>query len=244
MKLIISKGCLWAVDILDLSLSNSIKNIPEKYRLNQLSRDNNSYHITIIWSDYMNESTVSMLKYYYNLEDNFKSDINILGLGKNTKNNNEIYYLVVSSEFFNTIRQKCNLPPSPTFHLTLGFKYEDIHNIDKGLNTIITPISEFNKKHFEQIKNNCYKIDNIPVLEYIYLNLDYLDDKLLILKIKRNIGLLKKMVVEENSSNDIVNEMLESCNILIQQNNYLGYVFIYIFSGYILNNQRKNNIIA
>ena len=48
MKLIISKGCLWAVDILDLSLSNSIKNIPEKYRLNQLLRDNNSYHITII----------------------------------------------------------------------------------------------------------------------------------------------------------------------------------------------------
>ena len=80
-------------------------------------------------------------------------------MNKSQKNDNEIYYLAVYCNYFNEIRKSFNLNYKD-YHVTLGFRLNDIHNIDKSVNNII-------------LKNNnldltkIYQINSIDILKYI-----------------------------------------------------------------------------
>ena len=109
------KGCLYAlIDTID---ERFLQNIPDQFIENQQKRDNYQYHITIINSEelinFEHEETDIEIKYLN------------LGLSKLQKDNNEVYYLFIYSNQLNNIRKQFHLEPK-NFHITLGFKFNDI----------------------------------------------------------------------------------------------------------------------
>jgi predicted kinase len=185
------KGCLYC--IFD-NINNIYLNlVPSNYIKNQKDRDGNEYHITII-----NSNELSKFDY-----EPRNVDINILDLGlcKLVKDNNEIYYLLVYSNDLNNIRKELNLEPK-VFHITLGFRFNDIHDKEKGLNNLFLKNQNLNENEVIEYIN-----DEILV-EYIKNN--YYFPKLLIKQLKLNI----------NKNKNNINELIEN-------NNYLGYIFKY-----------------
>ena len=86
------------------------------------------------------------------------------------------------------------------FHITLGFKFNDIHDKERTCNNII--VKEYiNEEDILQINNNDIKY---------YLKNNYYYPKLLIKELKKEF------------KNNIKN-----IQILIDNNNYLGYIFKY-----------------
>ena len=184
------KGCLYGiVDNID---SIFLEKVPNEFKINQEKRDNNKYHITIANSDEINdklpEDKIIDIKY-----------IN-LGLSKLQRDNNEVYYLLIYSDDLNLIRKELNLQEI-IFHITLGFKFNDIHDKEKSIHNIILK----NKIKEEEIVN-------LKLTKYIsdYLKSNYYFPKMLIKELKNNY--------HQNSDN---------INYLIENKNYLGYIFRY-----------------
>jgi atypical dual specificity phosphatase len=197
MKIIKYKGCIIA-DINNVPQSY-IDAINQEYINKQQERDNNKYHCTIISSSEV--PTISDFQEFIIDDDDFF----ILGLGKCSKENNEAYYLVVYCELFNKIRQQYKLA-TKDYHVTLGFKFSDIHDVRKSIKNIIMPSNTINEM-------NLHTIDNIDMLEYIEDNCNIKTEKLRIewLKVSRKHG-------------------QEHIDFLINKNNYLGYAFKYMDS--------------
>lgn len=61
---------------------------------------------------------------------------NLLGLGRITKDDNEVYFCVIDWPAANAIRQVFNLP-ARDIHITLGYKKSDIHNVTKDASSLI-----------------------------------------------------------------------------------------------------------
>lgn len=212
-------------------LSNNINEyylnkIPTNYISNQKIRDESKYHITIISSN----------------ENKFNIDVNllnknitnihifILGLGHQIIENDEIYYLVLYSSYFDKIRNKYNLKCDKDYHITLGFKLNDIHKynnkiINKSFRTIIFKNPDLNKNF-----NILYRINNLDILKYIESIYKISEDKIQILENNKIISMNK---LKKNK-----NLIFYNSDILINNNNYLGYVYKYIITNdidYIIN---------
>ena len=97
MNMNLSKGCL-VVKVKDNSFNQFIGLVPEDYKINQQKRDNN-YHITIIKSQEMPRIEIKEIK------NDLPFDYLILGLGKTILDDNEVYYLVIYSNFYNKVRK-------------------------------------------------------------------------------------------------------------------------------------------
>ena len=194
-ELIKRKGCLYLI----INNINSIflDKIDSKYKINQQNRDKNKYHITVI-----NSTELTEFDYDENGENINISYIN-LGLSKIEKDNNEVYYLFIYSDDLNKIRKRYNLEPK-YFHITVGFKFNDIHDKDKSLNNIF--FSEcITDENIISVKD-----DNIKT----YLKANYYLPKLLIKELKNNF---KKYQLNTDT--------------LISHNNYIGYLFKYRISN-------------
>ena len=192
-KLVKRKGCLYLfIDNINTVFLDKIDN---EYKINQQNRDNNKYHITVI-----NSTELDSIDY-----EEMNEDINYinLGLSKLQKDNNEVYFLFIYSDDLNQIRQRYNLEPK-YFHITLGFKFNDIHDKDKSLSNIY-----FNESINEDDIINV-KDDNI----INYLKTNYFFPKLLIKELKINF--------KKHQSN---------ITTLIEHNNYIGYLFKYRLSN-------------
>jgi len=192
-KLVKRKGCLYLfIDNINTVFLDKIDN---EYKINQQNRDNNKYHITVI-----NSTELDSIDY-----EEMNEDINYinLGLSKLQKDNNEVYFLFIYSDDLNQIRQRYNLEPK-YFHITLGFKFNDIHDKDKSLSNIY-----FNESINEDDIINV-KDDNI----INYLKTNYFFPKLLIKELKNNF--------KKHQSN---------ITTLIEHNNYIGYLFKYRLSN-------------
>ena len=194
-----SKGCLFGfINYID---KEYLELVPIKHKDNQKSRDDNKYHITIIEP---NEVSKEQLNNYNIIEKEVK--ILNLGLSKIVNNNNEVFYLFIYSDDLNKIRKEFDLPPK-NFHITLGFKFNDIHDKEKGYDNIF-------------LKNKDINDDIIQEIEYIskdvknYLKNNYYLPKLLIKELKKNFN--------KNKLN---------YNTLIENDNYLGYIFKYQETG-------------
>lgn len=193
------KGCIYGIveNIEDIYLNL----IPNDYKKNQQKRDDNSFHITII-----NSQELKKIKFN---EKNIDINIVNLGLSKIEKDNNIVYYLCIYSNDLNNIRKKFNLEPT-NFHITLGFKLNDIHNENKCFNNIF----------FKEILSDekVLLIDDDEIKTYVKNNHYY--PKLLIHELETDI-----------------NKYSNNIDILINNNNYLGYIFKYKLSSDIHNLQ-------
>lgn len=124
----------------------------------QKQRDGGKYHLTVInVSDY-NKLTdeLGLDKFINSLELIFHYDIDdlrMMGIGTAFKSDNRTYFIVCKSEKLNAIRSRFELPPFD-FHVTLGFKFKDVHGIRK--NEVLKKDSNF----LQLLKAEFYKNDN------------------------------------------------------------------------------------
>lgn len=173
------KGCcsiVFSYDIImELFGDSYISNVPDKSKNSQLLRDNNLFHITVLNSEELKQ--LSFLDKTIDFENVEEVRLNVIGLGINCN----CYYLVVLSRQLDDMRVSLSLP-SKDFHITVGFLQNDVHNIPKGLDTIVkwerTSIDELIYLHISSDINKNIKIlasahskftDNFKLLKH-YIN--------------------------------------------------------------------------
>lgn len=114
--------------------------VPIEYQLQRTSRDMDGYHITLISRREMDDMKPKFEDASYGkafladlkaIENNWT----VLGLGKYTKTDNEAYFIVIDWPSGQEFLKKRGLP-SKDFHITLGFKSQDIHDVAKDESTI------------------------------------------------------------------------------------------------------------
>lgn len=142
----INKGCLYYTN-------NDLSNIVNKWiavyndnelnniMINQKNRDNNKYHITVFSSND---------KYNVNIDELNKLKISIydIGIGCHIDGNNIVYFIIVYSDELRKINS------NKDFHITIGYKFNDIHNVDKSINKLIIEKStEYNNLLHQKIHN-------------------------------------------------------------------------------------------
>ena len=135
------------------------------YTDNQKKRDLGSYHITVIsFMDYNKLSKeMGIDKFINSLEPVFSyeiDDIKMMGIGTATKNENRSYFVICESDKLNAIRDKYDLPKQD-FHITIGFKWKDVHGVRK--NQLIQKKDKFLKL----LKSEYYNNDNWNFLKNI-----------------------------------------------------------------------------
>lgn len=106
------------------------------YTKNQSDRDSGKHHLTLInVADYNRLiAEVGMDKFINSLELIFNYEIDDLempGIGTATKSDNTAYYIVCKSDKLDAIRTRYSLPKFD-FHITLGFKWKDVHGVPKN----------------------------------------------------------------------------------------------------------------
>ncbi len=149
---------------------NKLKDIltEDEYKVfteNQQKRDHGSYHMTVInVMDYNRlskeigtDTFVNSLEIVFDTEID---DLQMLGLGTATKNENRAYFVVCKSEKLNIIRERYELPEHD-MHITLGFKWKDVFGVRK--NEVIEKSSKFLKL----IKQEFYKKENFNFIKQI-----------------------------------------------------------------------------
>lgn len=108
----------------------------DEYVKNQQKRDGDGYHITLInpfeYDALCKEMGID--KFINSLDNILKAEINdikLMGLGTAQKNENNCYFVVVESELLDEVRKMYNLEEKD-FHITLGFKFQDVHGVRKN----------------------------------------------------------------------------------------------------------------
>jgi len=103
------------------------------FRENQIKRDHGSFHITLInpfeYSDVKNID-VSKLP---------SASFSFKGLGHGRKLEDNTYFIVVSSNEAQKVRQIFSLKEKD-FHITLGFDKKDVFGIDKSIKSLVQPL--------------------------------------------------------------------------------------------------------
>jgi len=98
----------------------------------QKKRDRDIYHITTITPDEY-ETIIENVDI-----SNFSGEyfVELIGVGMVSNDANEAYFIIVESEKLQIFRKNIGLPQKD-FHVTLGFKLEDIHHVSKAIETMI-----------------------------------------------------------------------------------------------------------
>ncbi len=110
----------------------------EEFEANRVARDGSDYHITIVSPREYNSRPKYRKKM---LGDEAGNPIRFeaLGLGRISKDGNEAYYVVLSSEQGATLRERYGLD-TRDFHITIGFSLVDVHGVAKDKGTLIYPL--------------------------------------------------------------------------------------------------------
>ncbi len=100
------------------------------YRQYQIERDHGEFHMTLINPYEYKEVDTNKLLTTGSLK------ITLEGLARVAKGNKETFFVVVNSEQAQMKRQLLGLS-AKDFHITLGFKPEDIYDVSKGIERLI-----------------------------------------------------------------------------------------------------------
>ena len=65
-----------------------------------------------------------------------EKEMKILGIGRVKKGNDDVFFLVVTWDAANNLREALGLEKKD-FHITLGFANKDLHDVGKGESTIV-----------------------------------------------------------------------------------------------------------
>jgi hypothetical protein len=109
----------------------------EIFTQNQKMRDHGHYHITVINVMDCNRLSkeMGMSNFVKSVELAFEypvEDLEMLGVGEASKNDNTAYFIVCSSDSLDAIRTRFNLTKQD-FHVTLGFNTKDVFGVPKNL---------------------------------------------------------------------------------------------------------------
>jgi hypothetical protein len=117
-------------------LKNHLSDEYNTYVQNHQNRDSGHYHITVInvmeYNKLAKEWGVD--KFINSLEPIFHfeiDDLEMLGVGKATKDTNTAYFIVCKSDKLDAIRTRYELPKHD-FHVTLGFDAKDVFGVPKN----------------------------------------------------------------------------------------------------------------
>jgi hypothetical protein len=135
------------------------------YTDNQKKRDSGGYHITIInVIDYNRlNGELGVDKFINSLEkvlDLEIDDLKLLGLGRSQKNENTSFYVVCQSDKLDTVRESYGLQKHD-FHITLGFKWKDVHGVRKN------ELFKINSQFIKTLKEEFYKKENFNFVKNI-----------------------------------------------------------------------------
>ena len=108
----------------------------EIFTQNQKMRDHGHYHITVINVMDCNRLSkeMGMANFVKSVELAFEypvEDLELLGVGKASKNDNTAYFIVCQSDSLDAVRTRFNLPKQD-FHVTLGFNTKDVFGVPKN----------------------------------------------------------------------------------------------------------------
>jgi len=109
----------------------------EIFTQNQKMRDHGHYHITVINVMDCNRLSkeMGMANFVKSVELAFEypvEDLELLGLGTASKNDNTAYFIVCSSDSLDAVRTRFNLTKQD-FHTTLGFNTKDVFGVPKNV---------------------------------------------------------------------------------------------------------------
>ena len=162
----LSKGCLF-IDIPSSCVDKYINQlddtrditslIPVNAKNNRRKRDGDNYHITVI--NHLEMKNIDNVDIINSCEMSSELNINIFGLGINSG----CYYLVCGCKKADEVRKNYHLKYLH-YHVTLGFDFDDKHDINKGISTIVSEdkniisnvinsLSVNSKKNLEMLKN-------------------------------------------------------------------------------------------
>lgn len=166
----LSKGCLYVkfdkTEINEyIKYIDAVSSIPEIAIKNKLTRDGENYHITVVTAEEMKKNDL-------NFDDmiNKNCECHMFGFGYNYKiQTDKCYYLLCGSSELDNLRKKNKLP-TKHFHVTLGFDFKDIHDVDKNIQTIKIKDKNINNNVLKTIKNNLNIKKCIEQLKYLYEN--------------------------------------------------------------------------
>ena len=109
----------------------------EIFTQNQKTRDHGHYHITVINVMDCNRLSKEMgiANFVKSVELAFEypvEDLEMLGVGMASKNDNKAYFIVCQSDSLDAVRTRFNLTKQD-FHVTLGFNPKDVFGVPKNL---------------------------------------------------------------------------------------------------------------
>lgn len=135
------------------------------YTDNQKRRDSGGYHITVInVIDYNRlNSELGVDKFINSIEsvlDLEIDDLKLLGLGRSQKNENTSFYVVCQSDKLDQVRESYGLKKHD-FHITLGFKWKDVHGVRKN------ELFKINSQFIKTLKDEFYKKENFNFVKNI-----------------------------------------------------------------------------
>ena len=104
----------------------------DEYIKYQQDRDRGKHHCTLLNVADLNKVTkdLTKIKIVSELVGTKITDFRVIGLGSAERQGNRTYYLVVRSEQMQDIRRALKLDEID-LHITLGFKYKDVHGVRK-----------------------------------------------------------------------------------------------------------------
>ncbi len=145
------------------------KNECDEYIKYQQERDNKHYHLTVINAAELNNifKDIKNVTIIDNILSSFDiSDLLLLGVGTVEKNDNKTFFIVCKSFLLNEIR-KILLLDEKDLHITIGFKYKDVHGVRK--NEILRdadPFIDILKNKFIESNNTFEFIKTLNGLDY------------------------------------------------------------------------------
>jgi len=109
----------------------------EIFTQNQKMRDHGHYHITVINVMDCNRLSkeMGMANFVKSVELAFEypvEDLELLGVGTASKNDNTAYFIVCQSDSLDAVRTRFNLTKQD-FHITLGFNAKDVFGVPKNV---------------------------------------------------------------------------------------------------------------
>ena len=142
-------------------------NFGENYVKNQISRDKNLFHITVInaaeygFIEKNFPDKIEIIK--QNLNSSFNCFFHGIGkveaLVKKSENKNTAFFAIIENSALDHFREKINLKKHH-FHLTIGFDKKDVHGVNKDKSTcIVSPedVHLFNCQREDCLKNKMIK---------------------------------------------------------------------------------------
>jgi hypothetical protein len=149
----------------------------------QQTRDGGKYHMTFINVNEFNKLSYDMgfdkfSSYIDRISKVAIDDIRFIGLGTAEKSENKCFFVVCASNTLQETRGVLGLEEKD-FHVTIGFKWKDVHGVSK--NEVLVPTKDFQKKlkmeymksgeSFEFIKGlKNFDLDVFKLIEPIKIN--------------------------------------------------------------------------